>query len=580
MMNRSVILAALSSAAMLGIQQSRAQLIAFDDFNRAPSQTLGSTPVGGFTWAENELAPDPGPGPDQIRVDDIFAEHPNKAFINSRGSGTDPSALLNLSIKDVELSAKFSFNRAFDNYIGCLLYRFPGANIPSNSNTTGGYGVDITQSYWDDNRPAHSISLRRNHNTILATYTFPTTFATETNYELKVKAVGNSHKVYLDGNLIIDFTDNTAGGDVSGNVGFGAYYGNWYLDDFSVSGVGTPGWKVDADGNWTNAANWTGAVPNAVDAVATFGSAITAARAVTLDAPQTAGTILFNNNNAYTIGGSSTLTLDTSSGNTAISVSLGSHTISAPIAANDSLDVSMPAASVLTLSGGVTGGPGLTLNKSGAGKLAISSLRTTNVNVNQGTVQIVTGRSSAKTSNVGSLVIAFGSTVDLGDNDMVLKATPIADVKNNLSNGYDSGLWTGIGMTSSVAAANTAATHKTALGYATASQLGVSTFSGQSVSGADVCVRYTYYGDANLDGKVNTSDFNQLAGSFGTTNKDWVNGDFNYDGAVNSQDFNALSGNYGMVQPASAALGSVVPEPATLSMVFAGFGVFMRRRRA
>jgi hypothetical protein len=359
-----------------------------------------------------------------------------------------------------------------------------------------------------------------------------------------------------------------------------SFHGIDYIRIYGERAVGDPGWKVDADGNWTNAANWTGAVPNAVDAVATFGSAITAARTVTLDAPQTAGTILFNNNSAYTIGGSSTLTLDTSSGNTAISVSLGSHTISAPISANDNLDVSMPAASVLTLSGGVTGGPGLTLNKSGAGKLAISSLRTTNVNVNQGTIQIVTGRSSAKTSNVGSLVIAFGSTVDLGDNDMVLKATPIADVKNNLSNGYDSGLWTGIGMTSSVAAANTAATHKTALGYATASQLGVSTFSGQSVSGADVCVRYTYYGDANLDGKVNTSDFNQLAGSFGTTNKDWVNGDFNYDGAVNSQDFNALSGNYGMVQPASAALGSVVPEPATLSMVFAGFGVFMRRRRA
>ena len=88
----------------------------------------------------------------------------------------------------------------------------------------------------------------------------------------------------------------------------------------------------------------------------------------------------------------------------------------------------------------------------------------------------------------------------------------------------------------------------TGLGYAEASDIFTSfpaTFAGQSVDNTTVLIRYTYYGDANLNGFVNLADFNRLAGNFGGTNKLWSQGDFTYDGIVNLSDFNRLAANFG-----------------------------------
>ena len=87
-----------------------------------------------------------------------------------------------------------------------------------------------------------------------------------------------------------------------------------------------------------------------------------------------------------------------------------------------------------------------------------------------------------------------------------------------------------------------------------------------------VLVKYTYYGDANLDGTVNALDFNALANGYGQTpgSNVWSQGDFNYDGTVNSSDFALLAANYGQVMPSDAAalLGQIVPEPAPLLALF------------
>src|SRR5204863_4408706 len=93
-------------------------------------------------------------------------------------------------------------------------------------------------------------------------------------------------------------------------------------------------------------------------------------------------------------------------------------------------------------------------------------------------------------------------------------------------------------------------------------------------------LRYTRYGDANLDGTVNTTDFNLLASNFGATNlKHWFQGDFNYDGAVNTTDFNLLAGNFGQSVPDGAvALGAIVPEPGMTSVVVGAVLLGLRRR--
>ena len=70
----------------------------------------------------------------------------------------------------------------------------------------------------------------------------------------------------------------------------------------------------------------------------------------------------------------------------------------------------------------------------------------------------------------------------------------------------------------------------------------------------------TYYGDANLDGKVNAQDFDLLAANYGNFSKVWSQGDFNYDGLVNVADFNALAANFNATPLSSPAFGTLVPS--------------------
>ena len=131
-------------------------------------------------------------------------------------------------------------------------------------------------------------------------------------------------------------------------------------------------------------------------------------------------------------------------------------------------------------------------------------------------------------------------------------------------------------------AADTSNLHKTALGYAEASTAGYpsgSMFNGITLDSDAILIRYTYSGDANLDGAVNATDFVLLAQNFNAANANWVNGDFNYDGVVNALDFNALATNFGATPIAAPPLlGSLVPEPTTIAWVASL--LLARRRRS
>ncbi len=150
-----------------------------------------------------------------------------------------------------------------------------------------------------------------------------------------------------------------------------------------------------------------------------------------------------------------------------------------------------------------------------------------------------------------------------------------------ISTAYAGGAWTGSGIGSSNAAAvaiDGTNVHKTAVGYAQASALGISTFGGQAVNPTDVLARYTLSGDANLDGHVNALDFNAVATNFGGTSRVWSSGDFNFDGTVNTLDFAMIALNFNAAPAASLSLGALVPEPSSL-MVLAAAGLLAGRRR-
>ncbi|MEM9882576.1 MAG: PEP-CTERM sorting domain-containing protein [Planctomycetota bacterium] len=81
-----------------------------------------------------------------------------------------------------------------------------------------------------------------------------------------------------------------------------------------------------------------------------------------------------------------------------------------------------------------------------------------------------------------------------------------------------------------------------------------------SVNQADVnelvqVVLGTNYGDANLDGSVNFTDFTFLQANFGQTGG-WADADFSGDDAVNFTDFTFIQANFGLTAPVSGTLAT------------------------
>jgi fibronectin-binding autotransporter adhesin len=166
-----------------------------------------------------------------------------------------------------------------------------------------------------------------------------------------------------------------------------------------AAGPPTSTWANSTGGNWSIANNWTPSVPNAQGAVAILGSNLLTSDTVTLDSPQTVGTLVFNNSAAgYTLSGAK-LTLDNTGGTAAgsqVMLIAGTHSISAPLMlSNGSLTVTANNSSNLTISGNITddnGAEGLTLAGDGTGMLILSGANTYGggTNVLQGTLVIDT----------------------------------------------------------------------------------------------------------------------------------------------------------------------------------------------
>jgi hypothetical protein len=180
------------------------------------------------------------------------------------------------------------------------------------------------------------------------------------------------------------------------------------------------------------------------------------------------------------------------------------------------------------------------------------------------------------TNNTGTIDVSGTYIVDYSG------SSPISTVRNQIVSGFNAGQWDGTGINSATAAGNS----KFALGYAEASTLNVSSFSGQSVDKTALLVRLTLAGDADLDGAVGITDFNMLAGHFGGATQLWTDGDFNYDGVVNLLDLNAIAMNFGQTlslssPPAEAGspVGVVVPEPGVVIGLVGMILVGGRRKR-
>jgi hypothetical protein len=356
-------------------------------------------------------------------------------------------------------------------------------------------------------------------------------------------------------------------------------------------------WNVDANGNWSSAANWTGEVPDAAGAVAIFGNKITAPRTVTVDVPVTLGRIDFASDHAYMIAGSRSITLNSQSMAEQINVQGGSHTISAPVAlADDTLITIGPAASSLAIIGSLSANDA-ELTKAGSGTLTLNSLRAAGMSIDAGTVAMAPDGTDANTSVVGALAIAGGdtptATLDITGNAAIVNyagTSPAATVRAQILAGRGGPgfavTWTGPGITSSTAATDPVSR---SVGYAENSALPLgpySAFRGEAVDDTSLLIAFTRTGDANLDGLVNDDDVTIVGATYapGVPNAAWALGDFDYNGFVDDDDVTLLGAFY---DPAAAPLIgppaepgasgiAAVPEPGTVVlMVTSLIGILM-----
>ncbi len=83
-------------------------------------------------------------------------------------------------------------------------------------------------------------------------------------------------------------------------------------------------------------------------------------------------------------------------------------------------------------------------------------------------------------------------------------ASPAAGIRGYIAASFDNGLWDKPGIMSSLAE-DPDSGYRTAVGYGDNTDLGITTFGGRTVDPSSVLLKYTWYGDNNLDGKVDSA---------------------------------------------------------------------------
>jgi T5SS/PEP-CTERM-associated repeat protein len=190
----------------------------------------------------------------------------------------------------------------------------------------------------------------------------------------------------------------------------------------------------------------------------------------------------------------------------------------------------------------------------------------------EGTLLLTPNLNTAQNTNRTSfLQIDPGGLLELTDNNLLVDYSATSPISTLISY-FTSGQMTASGDASGL---------PTYLAIAESSDLGLTEFNGIAIDDTTVIAKYTYVGDANLDGQVDALDYERVdlaignSGVFGT-----AQGDLNYDGNVDALDYEQIDLNIGngVGSPLASGPAAVfIPEPG-LTGVISGIVLLATRR--
>jgi hypothetical protein len=213
-------------------------------------------------------------------------------------------------------------------------------------------------------------------------------------------------------------------------------------------------------------------------------------------------------------------------------------------------------------------------------------------------------QSNKKTLEVGGASLTSSGVIDLNDNDLLVHANQKQYLTQQIAVARHGGAWDQPGITSTAAKNNPQ--HNTTLGLLSGAEYsaangGTTQFDGRAFAPGDTLVKYTYYGDTDLNGRVNFDDYVRIDHGFNDHLTGWLNGDFDGNGQVNFDDyvlidlaFNTQSGVLARVpgdvragpDPVRTIVSAIrpmpraVPEPGAIGTLVIASHAARRRRRS